>query len=103
MESLLPAGGYSRGLERFGSMDTPSRAGHPTQAMETRYDHLSRTAQAGSFIRCGGTGGGQYPPLVAQQRNASAEGAESQMGRRTGYPPSLLTSTSRTAPCGPAC
>ena len=103
MEGLLPAGGYSRSLERSGPMDTPPSAGHPTQAMETRHNHLSRTAEAGSFIRSGGTGGGQYPSLVAQQRNAPAYGAESQMGRRTGNPSTLLTSTSRTAGCGPAC
>ena len=58
MEGLLPAGGYSRSLERSGQMDTPPHASHPTQAMETRHDHLSRTTEAGSFVRRGGAGGG---------------------------------------------
>ena len=41
LEGLLPAGGYSRSLERSGPMDTPPGAGHPTQAMDTRHDNLS--------------------------------------------------------------
>ena len=58
---------------------------------------------------------GVHPPMwrhrwrpIPATGGATAEcfctrGAESQMGRRTENPPSLLTSTSRTARCGPAC
>src|SRR5665213_20876 len=102
MEGLFPAGGYSESLERSGPMDTPSYAGHPAQALEARFNHPSGTARSGSAGKCRGTGGGQCPPLVAQQRDAPELGADSGLGQPTGDTVSLLTSTSRTARCGPA-
>ena len=84
-------------------MDTPSHAGHPAQTLEARFNYPSGTAGSGSLGKCRGTGSGQRPSLVAQQRDAPELGAESGLGRPTGDTASLLTSTSRTARCGPAC
>jgi hypothetical protein len=40
---------------------------------------------------------------VAQQRHTAERSPQSKLGRSTRHPPSLLTSTPRTAGCGPAC
>ena len=56
--AILPAGGYPRCLERSGQMGAPPHAGHPTQAMGSGHDYLSRVAQAWSFLQCGGASGG---------------------------------------------
>ena len=49
------------------------------------------------------TGGGQQPPLVAQQREAAQQRADHRLVRPNGIAQTLMTSTSRTARCGPAC
>ena len=48
-------------------------------------------------------GGGQQPPLVAQQRWTAQNGADDRPLRPPGRTPTLMTSSSRTARCGPAC
>ena len=64
---------------------------------------LSGVAGSGGEPGTGGTSGGQRPPLVAQQPH----GVEPAPAHRLLRPPwrtsALMTSTSRTARCGPAC
>ena len=84
-------------------MDAPSNASHPTQAMAARQDCISRTSGTrGKSRRCV-HGGGKLPPSVAEQWTGAECGSRYKLGRSTGNPETLLTSTSRTAGCGPAC
>jgi hypothetical protein len=55
------------------------------------------------YRECCATGGGQQPSLVAQQRHAPQRRADPELVGPAGIAPSLMTSTSRTARCGPAC
>ncbi len=103
LEGLLREGGNSKGLARTGSVDTPPDAGHPTEAMAARHDRISRASGKRCKAGCCADGGRQYAPLVAQQRHTAERSPRSKLGRSTGHPPSLLTSTPRTAGCGPAC
>jgi hypothetical protein len=48
-------------------------------------------------------GGGKLPSSMAKQRTGAAYGSRYKLGRSVRNPASLLTSTSRTAGCGPAC
>jgi hypothetical protein len=72
-------------------------------SMPPRHDHVPGIAGAGSQARRCATGGGQQPALVAQQRHAPQRRVDPEMVGPTGAAPPLLTSTSRTARCGPAC
>ena len=80
-----------------------SAARHPAHALEARYDHVQGIAGAGSQARRCAAGGGQQPPLVAQQRHAPQRRVDPELFRPAGTAPALMTSTSRTARCGPAC
>ena len=84
-------------------MDTPSDASHPTEAMAAWQDRISRTnGTRGKSRRCV-HGGGKLPPSVAEQWTGAECGSRYKLGRSTENPETLLTSTSRTAGCGPAC
>jgi hypothetical protein len=57
---------------------------------ETQHHRVSGTDRVRSLVRGGGTSGGQYPPLVAQQLDASQLGAKPGHGRTGwGYPVSV--------------
>src|SRR5262245_16021678 len=85
-------------------MGSPSPAGAATQALEAGSDYLSRAAYSryeGS--RCQASCR-QRPTVVAQLGDEPPHGAAEQTLRRTGGAPDRrVTSTRRTARCGPAC
>jgi hypothetical protein len=103
LEGLLPSGGYSQGQARAGPMGAPPDACHPAQTMAAWYDRVPRASGKGCKAGCCVTGGRQYAPPLAEQRHTSERSPRSKLGRSTRHPPSLLTSTPRTAGCGPAC
>lgn len=63
---------------------------------------MQGTAGAGSQARCCATGGGQRPSLVAEQRHAPQRRADPELVGPARTAPALMTSSSRTARCGPA-
>ena len=73
LEGVLRTGANAQCLARAGRVAAPQVAGHPAQAMQTRHDHLPRTARVGSQARGCQNGGGQQPTLVAQQRDAAQQ------------------------------
>ena len=73
------------------------------QALAPRTDGLSRATGLGCEFGSGGPGGCQCSPLVAEQSPA-AEPAHAHCVLRSSWcSATLMTSTSRTARCGPAC
>src|SRR5690606_15557103 len=106
VEGVLPTGGYSAGLSRAGSVDRPKAADGATQTVDAGDDDLSGTAKA----RCAGAGhpggGGSRPKLVENRRTRRdeyrhANGVPGGLGASEAG--TALTSTFRTAGCGPAC
>src|SRR5690606_36826489 len=74
------------------------------QAMATRQDHFSRTTGTGNVRTRRRKSGGQRATLVEKLGNAHPRGSSEQLLRPTGDPPfGRVTSTLRTARCGPAC
>lgn len=73
------------------------------KALATRPEDLPGTADSGCGARDGPTGGGEQPSLVAQQQWRAEVGAGYCLLRPDGPTPPHITSTSRTARCGPAC
>ncbi|WP_245268045.1 group II intron maturase-specific domain-containing protein [Rhizobium sp. 42MFCr.1] len=81
---------------------------HRLRAIQLKQWKHSRTifrelTVRGGKTRCGPTGGGKRPPLVAQQRQAHQRRSHHQMGRPTRNAQTRITSIPRTARCGPAC
>src|SRR5213079_2072461 len=103
LEGLLPAGANAKGLAKAGRVDASPVASDPTQALAPRHYDLPGIAGAGGRACDSPSGGGQQPPLVAQQRWRAKSRAEYRLLRPTGDASPCLTSTSRTARCGPAC
>lgn len=66
-------------------------------------DHVPRAAVVGSQALGCGTGGGQQPLLMVQQRDVAQQHADHLPARAVGSASSLMTSTSRTTRCRPAC
>ncbi len=79
----------------------PARAA--TQAVEARTHDLPRSAQAGGFTRAGPAHRLPCRQLVAWQRHGHQHHHAAGPLRPPGSAQILLTSTSRTARCGPAC
>ncbi|WP_274852507.1 group II intron maturase-specific domain-containing protein [Sinorhizobium meliloti] len=79
------------------------RARDPAQALEAWQDHLQGPACQGRQARSGTADRGQQPQMVAQQRHVAQFGPNPQVDGCPPYPPPRLTSTLRTARCGPAC
>src|SRR6185437_3435074 len=84
-------------------MAAASAAGDPTQALEAWQDHVPGTAEPGRACPGSAAGGRQLAVLVAKQRWRHQTGAHHCLLRSPWRTPSLMTSTSRTARCGPAC
>jgi hypothetical protein len=95
--------GGRRRQEKSGPMDAAPDASHPAQTMETRNGYLLETYGLERFHRGCRRDSGQYPALVAQQRDAAQLHTRPEMGRQVENAPPLWTSTSRTARCGTAC
>ena len=103
MEGILPAGANTKGLARAGPMAASPVARHPAQAVEARHDHVQGIAGAGGQPEL--TRNGWRPTAAAGGATARAPQRRVDPGvlRPAGNAPSLMTSTSRTARCGPAC
>ena len=103
LEGVLRAGANTQGLARAGRMAASPPEGYPAKALETADDDIPRTQ--GAWRRGDGckAGGGQQPPLVAQQQPAAQDRADHRVLRQAGRTQTLMTSNSRTARCGPAC
>ena len=67
LEGVLRAGANAQGLARAGRVAASPLEGNPAQALETADDDLPRTPGAWRRADSCQTGGGQQPPLVAQQ------------------------------------
>src|SRR4030067_2752212 len=84
-------------------MAAASAPGDPTQALETRKHDVPGPAALGRTSPRGAAGGGKLARLVAEQRWRHQTGADRGLLRPPRHTPSLMTSTARTARCGPAC
>ena len=82
---------------------SPPPQGHTAQAVESVQSDLSGIQGAGSLARCGPTIGGKLPPMVAQQPRGAQYRVDHCVLRPAGSAQIVLTSSSRTARCGPAC
>ncbi len=97
--------GYARKVAGLGGVRlSRPPASHPPQALETRPHHLSGAAQPRSLGCECPPGGGQRPVLVEGLGDAHPRGLSYPLLRRAGGAPTRrVTSTLRTARCGPAC
>src|SRR5512132_762633 len=85
-------------------MDPSPPASDPPQALETGQDDLSRAVRPGPTRARGREGRCQRPELVAQLGSSYQCRLPHPLLRRAGRPPARrVTSTLRTARCGPAC
>ncbi len=85
-------------------MDPTPSASDPPQALETGNNHLPRATGTGTLRGCSCSGGLQRPALVAKLGHAHPRRLPHQLLRPAGRPSTgLVTSTLRTARCGPAC
>ena len=75
----------------------------PFMVCQTRVRNEDRRDYTKHMLRRCATGGGQQPQLVAQQCQAPEQRADHRLVRSDGTAPTLMTSNSRTARCGPAC
>ena len=97
-------GANARRLARAGRMDASPAARHPAQTLAAWHDHLPGTAQRWVQVRCSAR------QVAANSRRwwrnsdrALNRVLDYRLLRPTGRTSTLLTSTSRTARCGPAC
>ena len=84
-------------------LDTSPLAGDPAQAMATRLDSLQQAAKSWRPTRVGAQGSGRWRALVASQWLRAASSLDGKLLRQIRLSSTHLTSTSRTARCGPAC
>src|SRR5947209_7064541 len=85
-------------------MDPPSSARGATQTVEAWHHDLPRTPNTGCLRDRSRQGFWQRSPLVAQHEHADPRRPADTQTRRTGSAPAWrVTSTDRTAGCGPAC
>jgi RNA-directed DNA polymerase len=104
LESLLPARGHATGVRRHRWLGSSPSPGGATQALEARPGHLSRVGRSRDASRSSQTGCRQQHALVAQLGDGAQHGAAERPLQTTGSPQTCqLTSTHRTARCGPAC
>lgn len=103
LEGVLPAGANAQGRARAGRMAATPTAGRAAQAVAARDDDVPRAAQAGRERGPSRTHRRQRPAVVAQQRDGAEPLPADRPLRPPGSPAILLTSTSRTARCAPAC
>jgi group II intron reverse transcriptase/maturase len=103
LESVFPAGANATGISRTGRMVAPPPTRLAAQALAPGTDDVSGIAGTGREPGTGCTSGGQRPPLVAQQPDGVEPDPAHCLLRPTWRTPALMTSTSRTARCGPAC
>ena len=96
-----------RGARRLraqaGRVDASPAASDSAQTRETRYDDLPRDPPMGCCVIAGATGCEWRPPLVAGLCSKPETRAYRGVLRSAGCAKVVLTSTSRTARCGPAC
>jgi len=103
LEGVLPAGADPEGHARVGRMAATPAAGGTAQAVAA-WDHdVPRVAQAGGDPGLGCAHRWPRQKLVGQQCYGPQPRAAHRLLRPSGSPEILLTSTSRTARCGPAC
>jgi RNA-directed DNA polymerase len=104
MEGLLPAHGGTGRARRHRRVGPPSAAGRAAQALEARPGHLSRADCPRHARRCGQASCWQQSPLVAQLGDGAQQGAAEHPLQPAGSSYACqLTSTHKTARCGPAC
>ena len=84
-------------------MDSPKAQGGSAQAVEAWHHDLSQPSKAWRYSRGGSTGGCRRQALVALQSIQLTPRADSGLLRQHWHPQTHMTSTSRTARCGPAC
>ena len=102
LEGLLPSRTNSN-VSGFGFMDSPKAQGGSAQAVEAWQHDLSQPSKAWRYSRGGSTGGCRRQALVALQSIQLTPRANSGLLRKHCHTQTHMTSTSRTARCGPAC
>jgi hypothetical protein len=104
LEAILPPRRHTGHLRRPGSVDSAPTPSHPPQTVETRHDHLPRAAGSGPTPARSRVGGTQRSPLVEALGQAHSSGLPHPLLRRPRRAEAgRVTSTLRTARCGPAC
>ena len=104
MEGLLPSGGHARGLSPVGRVASTQAARDSTQALASWPDDLSRTPCSWNASRDGSPDRRQQPPVVAEFALPAQRRSSDPLLRRVGLALARrVTSTFRTAGCGPAC
>ena len=85
-------------------MDTSSPPGGPAQALATRSHRLSWSAKSGRIREIGRHGGrrGMQSLVASKPVLQPQQGSHGVLFRQLGCAPALMTSTTRTARCGPA-
>ena len=103
MESLFRRGASAARLARAGRMDASPVTGDPTQTLEAWHDGLSRMHSIGGKALACSEGGCKLQTMVVHQQSFTQRSAHDSLLRQLGLSSSLITSTTRTARCGPAC
>src|SRR6202140_1976920 len=104
LERLLPARTDTEGVRRSLRLGSPSFAGSTAQALEAWSGHLPRNDCSRNVTPRSQTSGCQCPQMVVQLRQRAPRRTAKPLLRQVGdSPPCQLTSTHRTARCGPAC
>src|SRR2546422_2886326 len=104
LAGVLSAGRHAGRVRRPGQVGPPSPASGPPQAVETRTDRVSGTAGSRPLATRSRLRGPPHAPLVVERKQVSSRRAADTLLRRAGSPAACdLTSTFRTAGCGPAC
>src|SRR5262245_60093447 len=104
VEGLLPPRRNAGRLCRHRRLGPPSPSRGAAQTLEARACRLPRTDRAWPTPRCGQTNCHPRPALVAHLDGGAQQGvAERSLQTAGSTLPRKLTSTHRTARCGPAC
>src|SRR5262249_42881381 len=103
VEELLPARRHARHLPRPRCLDPPPPEGAPTEALEERVDRVSGVSRSGTLRRKSRQGCSQHQELVEKlwpgdQRRPALELLRQPRPAEACH----VTSTLRTAGCGPA-
>src|SRR5690606_27868567 len=104
LERLFPARRNASTLQDARRMATSPSPNAPPETLETRTENLPRASRPRPLGRGCSQGGGRRPALVEKLGDASQQGPLDPLLRPARRPPAgRVTSTLRTARCGPAC
>jgi hypothetical protein len=103
VEVLLPSCANACDVSRPGLVDAPPPSGYPPQTLARGANCLQPPPRARCITRVGRPDRRRRRSVVAPQQSWSQQSPHGQILRRAWLPTTLMTSSSRTAGCGPAC